>query len=291
MIGAGAFGSVYTALNQDTGQLMAVKQVLLSKDEQSRQRVAAQAAELEAEVDLLKQFDHPNIVRYLGTERTEDCLNIFLELVSGGSIASLLNKFGPLKEKVVRLYTRQVVTGLEYLHGHHIMHRDIKGANILVDNAGKVKLADFGASKKIESLVTVDSGFKSMKGTPYWMAPEVIKQTGHGRPADIWSVGCTIIEMATGKPPWSGFTSQVSALFHIASTNAPPPLPDNISDDCRSFLLLCFRRNPRDRPKAGDLLSHPFLAQGEQRITALPVRSIAVASRSGANVGIMPALV
>ncbi|CAI5477445.1 unnamed protein product [Closterium sp. Yama58-4] len=100
------------------------------------------------------------------------------------------------------------MTGLSYLHYNHIMHRDIKGANILVDNRGCIKLADFGASRKLADLATM-SGHKSMKGTPYWMAPEVIKQTGHGRPADIWSVACTVIEMATGKPPWSEFLSQV----------------------------------------------------------------------------------
>ena len=143
----------------------------------------------------------------------------------GGSIASLLQRFGAFAEKLVAVYTRQILEGLHYLHTHHIMHRDIKGANILVDNAGCVKLADFGASRRLADLVTMESGCKSVKGTPYWMAPEVIKQTGHGRQADIWSVACTVIEMATAKPPWSDFTTPVSAMFHIASAKGPPPLP------------------------------------------------------------------
>ncbi|DBA78684.1 hypothetical protein WJX77_001730 [Trebouxia sp. C0004] len=260
MVGAGAFGRVYLGLNNDTGQLMAVKQVLISKEPTVAGRVAVHVAGLEDEVGLLKQLDHPNIVRYLGTEKTDETLNIFLEYVPGGSIASLLAKFGAFKETMVKVYCRQILLGLEYLHKNHIMHRDIKGANILVDNAGRVKLADFGASKQIEDLVTIDSGNKSMKGTPYWMAPEVIKQTGHGRQADIWSVGCTVIEMATGKPPWSQFQSQVSALFHIASSKGPPPIPENISPECRDFLLLCFNRVPKERPNATRLLQHPFLA-------------------------------
>ena len=123
------------------------------------------------------------------------------------------------------------------------MHRDIKGANILVDKAGTVKLADFGASKKIEDLATVGSGSKSIRGTPYWMAPEVIKQTGHGRPADIWSLACTVIEMATGKPPWSTYTAPVAAMFQIASSKDPPPLPDHLSPEGKDFLLLCFNRS------------------------------------------------
>jgi mitogen-activated protein kinase kinase kinase len=205
LIGAGAFGRVYLGLNLDTGQLMAVKQVSIARDVDVQGRVAEHVRNLEAEVHVLKQLHHPNIVRYLGTERcmADMSLNIFLEFVPGGSIASLLAKFGSFTESVIRVYTKQILLGLEFLHTHQIMHRDIKGANILVDNSGVVKLADFGASKKIEDLVTVDSGCKSIKGTPYWMAPEVITQTGHGRQADIWSVGCTVIEMATGKPPWS----------------------------------------------------------------------------------------
>ena len=187
-------------------------------------------------------------------------LHIFLEFVPGGSIAGLLSKFGPFAERVVAVYTRQILEGLAYLHRNQIMHRDIKGANILVDNTGVVKLADFGASRQLADLVTMESGFKSMKGTPYWMAPEVIKQTGHGRQADIWSVGCTALEMVTAKPPWGEYATQVSALFHIASAKGPPPLPAGLSPEALDFMLLCFNRVPKDRPNAVRLLQHPFVA-------------------------------
>ena len=261
LIGQGAFGSVYLGMDNDTGQLIAVKQVALGQ--RSGPQAAAKLAEhirsLEAEVQLLQDLNHPNIVRYLGTERTLDALNIFLEYVPGGSIASLLAKFGSFQESVVRVYTKQILQGLLYLHGQGVIHRDIKGANILVANTGLVKLADFGASKKIEGLATMESGFKSVKGTPYWMAPEVITATGHGKQADIWSVACTVIEMATGKPPWMQFGSQVAAMFHIAKSKGPPAIPEHLSPECKDFLYLCFNRNWKERPTAATLLQHAFL--------------------------------
>ena len=157
------------------------------------------------------------------------------------------------------VYTRQILTGLEYLHANRIIHRDIKGANILVDSDGVVKLADFGASKQLQNVMSATGDLHSLKGTPYWMAPEVIKQTGHGRQADIWSVGCTVIEMLTGKPPWVQFNTQVSALFHIASSKEPPTMPADISAACRAFLLQTFARDPKHRPNASRLLQHDFV--------------------------------
>ena len=130
----------------------------------------------------------------------------------------MLKKYGTFKETLIRIYTKQILEGLEYLHSHNVIHRDIKGGNVLVDSNGICKLADFGSAKKIYNS-SINEQYKSIIGTPYWMAPEVIKQTGHGRygnyknrKADIWSLGCTIIEMATGKPPWSQYKNQV--LFY-----------------------------------------------------------------------------
>ncbi|PKI74070.1 hypothetical protein CRG98_005548 [Punica granatum] len=178
LIGCGAFGRVYMGMNLDSGELLAVKQVLIAANSASKEKAQAHIRELEEEVKLLKNLSHPNIVRYLGTVREEETLNILLEFVPGGSISSLLGKFGAFPEAVIRNYTKQLLVGLEYLHKNGIMHRDIKGANILVDNKGCIKLADFGASKQVVELATI-SGAKSMKGTPYWMSPEVILQTGH----------------------------------------------------------------------------------------------------------------
>ncbi|CAA6670058.1 unnamed protein product [Spirodela intermedia] len=191
LIGCGAFGHVYMGMNLDSGELLAVKQVMIGTSSAFKEKAQDNIRELEEEVKLLKKLSHPNIVRYLGTAREEDTLNILLEFVPGGSISSLLGKFGSFPEA---------------------------GANILVDNKGCIKLADFGASKRVAKLATLNAA-KSMKGTPYWMAPEVIVQTGHSFSADIWSVGCTVIEMATGKPPWSQQYQEVAVLYHIGTTS------------------------------------------------------------------------
>jgi len=207
-LGQGSFGRVIFAANMDTGELFAVKQIPISGF--SYETVHERVEEIQQEVDILSHLNHKNIVRYMGSSRDEQNLNIFLEYVAGGSIASLLGKYGKFNESLVRVYTRQIVEGLEYLHFHNIIHRDIKGANVLVNNEGVCKLADFGAAKKIYGL-TDYTQFKSLRGTINWMAPEVIKQEGHGRYADIWSLGCTVLEMLTAKPPWHHKTNPVSA--------------------------------------------------------------------------------
>ncbi|CAN6482412.1 unnamed protein product [Victoria cruziana] len=257
-IGCGAYGRVYMGMNLDSGELLAVKQVLIAANNVSKEKAQAHIRELEEEVKLLKNLSHKNIVRYLGTAREDEALNILMEFVPGGSISSLLGKFGSFPEPVIRMYTKQLLQGLEYLHRKGVIHRDIKGANILVDNKGCIKLADFGASKQVVELATI-SAAKSMKGTPYWMAPEVILQTGHGFSADIWSVGCTVIEMATGKPPWSEKYQEASALFHIGTTKSHPPIPEHLSLEAQDFLLKCLQKEPNLRPSASDLLQHPFV--------------------------------
>lgn len=274
LIGAGSFGRVYMRLNTLTGGFAAVKQVELVEDLLAQHRT--EVAALQNEISVLQSLKHPNIVRYLGSSVEGSFLNIFLEFVPGGSIASLIKKFaatpeGGLHESLIRNYTKQILTGLQYLHANHIIHRDIKGANILVDDKGVVKLADFGASKKIEGIVAqagaVDS-IPSLKGTVFWMAPEVIKQSGYGQQADIWSVGCTVIEMATGRPPWfAQDDNQASTLFRIATSDEIPAPPSDFSDEGKDFLAQCFKRNPKERPTATKLLQHPWLRDAPQPLS------------------------
>ncbi|KZV37965.1 hypothetical protein F511_28590 [Dorcoceras hygrometricum] len=272
LIGCGAFGRVYMGMNIASGELLAIKEVFWFQPFFAYCIWQEYIRELEKEVDLLKNLSHPNIVRYLGTAREEHSLNILLEFVPGGSISSLLGKFGSFPESVIRMYTKQLLVGLEYLHKNKIVHRDIKGANILVDNKGCIKLADFGASKKVEALATV-TGFKSMKGTPYWMAPEVIVQSGHSYSADIWSVGCTVIEMATGKAPWSQqYKEEAAALFYVGTTKSHPPIPEHLSPEAKAFLLKCLQKEPDFRPTASELLKHPFVT-GECRDSYLVLRT------------------
>ncbi|AQK52346.1 NPK1-related protein kinase 2 [Zea mays] len=241
LIGSGAFGQVYLGMDLDSGELLAVKQVLIGSSNATREKAQAHVTELEDEVKMLKNLSHPNIVRYIGTAREENTLNILLEFVPGGSIQSLLGRLGSFPEAVIRKYTKQLLHGLEYLHRNGIIHRDIKGANILVDNKGCIKLADFGASKQVEKLATATAA-KTMKGTPYWMAPEVIVGSGHNCSADIWSVGCTVIEMAIGKPPWSHEYQEVSLLYYVGTTKSHPPIPEHLSTEAKDFLLKCLQK-------------------------------------------------
>ncbi|XP_052163947.1 mitogen-activated protein kinase kinase kinase NPK1-like [Oryza glaberrima] len=259
LLGSGAFGSVFLGMDLDSGELLAVKQVLIGSSNATREKAQGHIRELEDEVKLLKNLSHPNIVRYIGTVREENSLNILLEFVPGGSIQSLLGRLGSFPEAVIRKYTKQILHGLEYLHRNGIIHRDIKGANILVDNKGCIKLADFGASKQVEKLVTTA---KTMKGTPYWMAPEVIVGSGHDFSADIWSVGCTVIEMATGKTPWNQEIQEVSLLYYVGTTKSHPPIPEHLSPEAKDFLLKCLQKEPELRSTASDLLLHPFVTGG-----------------------------
>lgn len=185
---------------------------------------------------------------------------IFLEYVPGGSIASMLERFSAFSEELTRSFTRQLLLGLEYLHGCKVIHRDLKGANVLVTRDGRVKLADFGASKAYHES-TITDGMKSIRGSVFWMAPEVIKGIGYGRRADIWSVGCTVVEMLSGKHPWPELAdNHWTAMFQIAKTATGPPLPDNVSSVARDFLALCFAIDPHSRPTASELLQHPFVS-------------------------------
>ncbi|XP_064939594.1 mitogen-activated protein kinase kinase kinase NPK1-like [Musa acuminata AAA Group] len=281
LIGCGAFGHVYMGMNIDSGELLAVKQVLMGTSGASKEKAQAHIKELEEEVNLLRNLSHPNIVRYLGTAREDETLNILLEFVPGGSISSLLGKFGSFPEAVIRMYTKQLLQGLEYLHQNGIIHRDIKGANILVDNKGCIKLADFGASKQVAKLATMNAA-KSMKGTPYWMAPEVILQTGHSFSADIWSVGCTVIEMATGKPPWSQQYQEVAALFHIGTTKSHPPIPEHLSLEAKDFLLKCLQKEPNLRPTSSDLLQHAFVTKEFQDMHPIHHSALAESTKDAA---------
>ncbi|KAF6157728.1 hypothetical protein GIB67_037301 [Kingdonia uniflora] len=207
------------------------------------------------EITLLSRLRHQNIVQYYGTETVDDKLYIYLEYVSGGSIYKLLQDYGQFGEVAIRSYTQQILSGLAYLHAKNTVHRDIKGANILVDPNGRVKLADFGMAKHI----TGQSCPLSFKGSPYWMAPEVIKNvSGCNLAVDIWSLGCTVLEMATTKPPWSQYEG-VAAMFKIGNSKENPAIPDHLSDDGKDFVRKCLQRNPYHRPTASQLLEHPFV--------------------------------
>ncbi|KAJ1699790.1 hypothetical protein LUZ63_008302 [Rhynchospora breviuscula] len=247
MLGSGSFGSVYEAIDHD-GFFFAVKEMFIDQGSNAKQSLL----QLEQEVSLLSRLQHENIVQYYGTDRRDGKLYIFLELVTQGSLASLYRRYH-FQDSQVSAYTRQILNGLSYLHHRNILHRDIKCANILVDANGCVKLADFGLAKEIDLLIQA----KSCKGTVYWMAPEVVKATPHGPPADIWSLGCTVLEMITGDLPYHEI-EWTQAMFKIGRGERPP-IPETLSNDARDFIDKCLQVNPRDRPSAAALLQHPFV--------------------------------
>ncbi|XP_019177496.1 PREDICTED: mitogen-activated protein kinase kinase kinase YODA isoform X1 [Ipomoea nil] len=251
LLGRGTFGHVYLGFNSENGQMCAIKEVKVVADDQTSRECLKQ---LNQEISLLSQFSHPNIVQYYGSELGDETLSVYLEFVSGGSIHKLLQEYGPFKEPVIQNYARQILSGLAYLHARNTVHRDIKGANILVGPNGEIKVADFGMAKHINSA----SSMLSFKGSPYWMAPEVVMNTnGYSLAVDIWSLGCTILEMATSKPPWSQYEG-VAAIFKIGNSKDMPEIPDHLSNDAKNFIRLCLQRDPSARPTAAQLLEHPF---------------------------------
>ncbi|KAL0391706.1 UNVERIFIED_CONTAM: Mitogen-activated protein kinase kinase kinase [Sesamum radiatum] len=247
LLGRGSFGSVYEGIAND-GFFFAVKEVsLLDQGDEGKQRIV----QLEQEIALLSQFQHENIVRYYGTNKDESHLYIFLELVTKGSLLSLYQKY-ELRVPQVSAYTRQILHGLKYLHDRGVIHRDIKCANILVHTNGLVKLADFGLAK-----ATKLNDVNSCKGTAFWMAPEVVRSQWYGPAADIWSLGCTVLEMLTRRFPYSHLEC-MAALFRIGKGERPL-IPDSLSSDARDFILKCLQVDPSLRPTAAQLMDHPFV--------------------------------
>lgn len=282
MIGQGSFGSVYLALHTLTAELMAVKQVELPNtqnaalDAKRNNMVEA----LKREIALLRELKHPHIVQYLGSSSESSTLNIFLEYIPGGSIAKMLIDFGSLSEDIVSKFVRQILVGLAYLHSQDIIHRDIKGANILVDNHGQVKISDFGISKRVQdskNLLSSDAAAAptpkprtafaanrvSLQGSVFWMAPEVVRQTAHTRKADIWSLGCLIVEMLTGSHPHPNCT-QLQAIFKIggkgvSGSDPSPDMPERAGEKAREFLRSTFQIEYEQRPEAEALLGYGFV--------------------------------
>lgn len=259
VIGKGAYGTVYKGIWREVGRHVAIKRVSrsrLSPDEETA---------LQTEIKLFRNLNHKHIVNYIEAvdDPSSSYLDIVMEFVEGGSLFNLVQSIrrsrdvGELvfEEHVVAELVHEVVLGLRYLHHQGVVHRDIKGANILVTKERHVKLADFGVSstKPGDGSSPID-----VAGSPYWMAPEIITLTGASTASDIWSLGCTVIELLTGLPPYHEF-SDVTALFRIVSDECPP-LPPNLSSECEEFLRRCFNKDVKARASADELLEHRWLA-------------------------------
>ena len=304
-VGGGTFGSVYAAINLDSGYLMAVKEIRL----QDPQLIPTVAQQIRDEQAVLEVLDHPNIVSYYGIEVHRDKVYIFMEYCSGGSLANLLEHGRIEDETVIQVYALQMLEGLAYLHQSGIAHRDIKPESksppsilqvlksasqkpfplnkspldILLDHNGVIKYVDFGAAKIIArqgKTLQVDPAFangpgrvpgkqKSMTGTPMYMSPEVIKGSSEGRQGaiDIWSLGCVILEMSTGRRPWASLDNEWAIMYNIAQGN-PPQLPskDQLSPEGIEFLKRCFEKDPRRRASAAELLQCEWIMTIRQQV-------------------------
>ncbi|KAK3496678.1 uncharacterized protein B0T23DRAFT_61945 [Neurospora hispaniola] len=271
-VGGGTFGNVYAAVNLDTGQLMAVKEIRL----QDPKLIPTIAGQIRDEMRVLETVDHPNVVSYYGIEVHRDRVYMFMEFCSGGSLANLLEHGRIEDEQVIMVYALQLLEGLAYLHELKIAHRDIKPENILLDHNGIIKYVDFGAAKLIARQgrtlvqdIASTKPNKSMTGTPMYMSPEVIKgeNAGHFGAVDIWSLGCVILEMATGRRPWANLDNEWAIMYNIAQGN-PPQLPsqDQLSPEGIDFLRRCFLRDSTKRATAMELLQHEWIMTIRNRV-------------------------
>ncbi|KAL3332789.1 hypothetical protein AABB24_033049 [Solanum stoloniferum] len=260
-IGHGSTAAVSVAKSRFSDEVFAVKSVELS-----------QSQILQKEQKILSELSSLYIVSYKGYDVTKEkeklMFNLMMEYMPDGTLSDeILKQGGRMNEPLIRYYTKQIVQGLEYLHSRSIAHCDIKGQNILVGKTG-AKIADFGCARWIDPAER-DSGTVPIGGTPMFMAPEVARGEEQGCPADIWGLGCTIIEMATGGSPWNNVTNAASLLCKIAFSGQSPEIPKFFSLQARDFLNKCLRRDSKERWTAKQLLKHPFLEESNSNSTKI----------------------
>ncbi|KAF9569865.1 hypothetical protein CPC08DRAFT_623078 [Agrocybe pediades] len=294
-IGAGAFGSVYLALNLDNGSLMAVKEIKF----QELSGLPNLFTQIKEELSVMEMLHHPNVVEYYGIEVHRDKVYIFEEYCQGGSLAALLEHGRIEDEGIIQVYTMQMLEGLVYLHSRGIVHRDIKPDNILLDHMGVIKFVDFGAAKILaKNQRTVQRSRRPLEtngmdgnangkaaisngltGTPMYMSPEIIKNDRRGRygAMDIWSLGCVVLEFATGKKPWSNLDNEWAIMFHIGVATQHPPLPEpgQLSELGINFIKQCLTIDPIRRPTAVELMDHPWMIDFKETLLQYETEELA----------------
>ncbi|ORX60768.1 serine/threonine kinase 25a [Piromyces finnis] len=234
-IGKGSFGEVFKGINKNTKESVAIK--ILDLDTENDEDIA----DVQKEISILSKFDSEYVTKYHGSYLIDTKLWIVMDYAAVGSVRKIL-KSGAIEEKFISVIIREVLYGLNYLHKScGIIHRDIKAANILLTSEGKVKLCDFGVSGQI-TMTNIKRN--SFVGTPYWMAPEVIRRSNYDSKADIWSLGITIIELASGNPPYAN--EDPRNVIYVILKSKPAKLGSNFSLAIKEFLDFCLREEPED---------------------------------------------
>ncbi|XP_029557424.1 mitogen-activated protein kinase kinase kinase kinase 2 [Salmo trutta] len=268
-IGSGTYGDVFKARDIKTSVVSAIKVVKLDPGDD--------ISSIQQEITMIKECTHKNIVAYFGSYFRNNKLWICMEYCGGGSLQDIYHATGPLNERQIAYVCRETLQGLRHLHETGKMHRDIKGANVLLTSQGDVKLADFGVAAEINASVAKR---KSFIGTPYWMAPEVAaveKKGGYNQLCDIWAVGITAIELAELQPPMFDLHPMRALMVMSKGSFQPPKLKDKSkwSVDFHSFVKVSLTKNPRKRPTAEKLLQHPFVSQRLTRTLAIELLDMA----------------
>eukprot|EP00388_Colpodella_angusta_P001157 GDKJ01003823.1.p1 GENE.GDKJ01003823.1~~GDKJ01003823.1.p1 ORF type:complete len:274 (-),score=7.64 GDKJ01003823.1:57-827(-) len=227
----------------------------------SQKDAARQLNTLIREIHVMQKLSHKNIVKYLGSKKTDNGLSIFMEIANGGTVGHEIRVHGKIPEAEAKQYICQLLQGLEYLHQRRIVHRDLKGDNLFLMSDGTLKVGDFGTSKEMQSLKAATD---SVAGTPNFMAPEVIDGTGHGIQADIWSLACCIIQMITGRAPFRNYDNQMAIMFAVIKGKIAQELPSDVSEELKDFFKVCTFKNAAERWNCAQLKEHAWLV-GKER--------------------------